>query len=182
MLNKVVSVGVAVVAVLALALSIYNFVSKPKIAFVRSQDLVMKYEGTKEASGKFQQQKLAWQANVDTLASALERDMNRFNKDVLKMKEAEKRNTQNYLVTRQQQLSEYSNTVDEKAQEENDKMMQSILNQINTYVEEYGKTHAYDIILGTTMSGNVLYGEKGIDITDDILGGLNKNYKGKMEE
>jgi outer membrane protein len=57
--------------------------------------------------------------------------------------------------------------------------MQEVLNQVNSYVKEYAKKHNYDIVYGTTMDGNILYGKEQYDITDDVLEYLNKQYRGE---
>ena len=53
-----------------------SYLNKPKIAFVRSQDIIYKYEGTVEAMTKFNNQKQQWQANVDTLKYDFQRAVN----------------------------------------------------------------------------------------------------------
>jgi outer membrane protein len=44
-------------------------------------------------------------------------------------------------------------------------------------VEEYGKENGYDLILGTTTSGNILYGTEKKDITEQVLNALNNAYE-----
>ena len=58
-------------------------------------------------------------------------------------------------------------------------MMNQIANAIAEFVEEYNQTHQYAMILST--SGNILtspvvIGEDRLDITEDLLAGLNAAY------
>lgn len=54
-----------------------------------------------------------------------------------------------------------------------------IWGQINQYVEEYGKENDYDIVLGVSGGGNVMYGKKEKDKTDDVIKYINKKYRGQ---
>lgn len=51
--------------------------------------------------------------------------------------------------------------------------------RLNNYIETYAEAKGYHIILGTNGNGNVMYANKGINITDDILEFSNRKYEGK---
>lgn len=61
----------------------------------------------------------------------------------------------------------------------NQVLVQGVLNQINDYIKKYAEENNYTLILGTTNDGNLLFGNKGIDVTEDILTELNNEYVGK---
>ncbi len=56
---------------------------------------------------------------------------------------------------------------------------QQILNQMNTYIQSYGKENGYTVVLGANGQGSLLYAEEGIDITEDIITYINNKYAGK---
>ena len=58
-------------------------------------------------------------------------------------------------------------------------MSQTVINDINDYVKEYGKEHGYPIIFGAGGNGNIMYAEDNADLTAEILIGLNKHYHGE---
>ncbi len=171
--------GILSLVILAsLALGIYNYLNPTKIAYVRSQELVYGYKGTQEAKAKFDIKKESLQANIDTLQRAFKKSIDQYNIEYRKLTADEKKQRESLLNQKEQQLLQYKQAVEKKAKEEDDKMMQAVLNQVNSYVEEYGKKHHYDIIFGTTLSGSVLYGKDKLDITDQLLEALNNHYKG----
>ena len=55
-------------------------------------------------------------------------------------------------------------------------LLQGALNQINEFVAQYAEANSYDVVLGTTAGGNVLYGAEYVDITDEVIEGLNASY------
>ena len=83
------------------------------------------------------------------------------------------------LGNKQQQINNYQQAIQKQIQEEDKKASQTIINDINDYVKEYGKKHRYQIIFGASGSGNIMYADEGTDLTQDVLKGLNKEYEGK---
>lgn len=61
-----------------------------------------------------------------------------------------------------------------------DELSQTVWKRLNVYVKEYSVTKGYKIVLGTQGSGNVMFAEDGIDITDAIIEYSNSNYEGNQ--
>lgn len=156
-----------------------SFFLQKKVAYVRSQDLIYRYEGTLEAMAKFNNQKQQWQANVDTLKFDFQRAINRYNQEYKMLSVSERQIREEDLSNRERQLQDYKMAIDGKIKAADEEMMQAALDQINVFVEQYSIEHRYDIILGTTAAGNVLYGTEDLDITEALLTELNKYYKGQ---
>jgi len=58
-------------------------------------------------------------------------------------------------------------------------LSQDVWNRLNSYIAEYSENHEIEIVFGTNGNGNVMYAEKGIDITNEILEFSNNKYEGK---
>ena len=168
-----------VVLASVVAFNVYEYINKPRIAYVRSHDLIEKYMGTREARSVFEKKKSTMMANVDSLRLDFERARNQYISGAGRLTTQERTQQEKMLGQQQSQLVQYSEAVGQKIEEEDNKMMQEVLNQINSFVENYAQEEHYDIIMGTTLSGSLLYGEKSMDITDHLLEQLNNKYKGK---
>lgn len=162
--------------VLNLGFTTYCLTRDKKIAFVKSQELVYGYKGMKEAQSKYQQQIQEWQANLETLKNDYQKMSDEFKQKVKQITEEEKTSREQTLKLQEDKIIQYSQVINSRIKEEEEKILQGVLNQINSFVENYGKENNYDIIFGTTLSGSILYGDKAIDITDELLHTLNKNY------
>lgn len=159
----------------------YRTTDLPRVAYVRSADLVYKYNGMIEAQQDYRKKTEAWQANVDTLRSDFQREIMAYNRDFEKLSPSERKEREKDLSARQQSLQQYAQSIEAKKKEEDDRITQGVLNQINSFVESYGKSHGYDIIFGTTNSGNLLYGENYLDITQDVLAAMNSGVTVKSD-
>jgi outer membrane protein len=160
------------IAVLAL---VQSFGGK-KIAFVRSGEIINKYAGMKDAQQVFQEKIKVWQANIDTLESEFHYAANMFAVSRSSLALTEQQHRQEQLRGQEENLAQYRHAIEIKSQEEEKMITQGVLNQINSFITDYGKEHGYDVILGTTMSGSVLYGNDALDITDNVLQKLNSAY------
>ena len=83
------------------------------------------------------------------------------------------------LESRLNTFEEYKRSIEQKAVQEEEKLIQACYNQINSMVEEYAKENNYDFVLGTTQEGNLMYGAPSRDITEEVLTALNKKFKGE---
>jgi outer membrane protein len=170
------------IAAVSLLLSGVLFFIKPgekKIAYIRSSDLVYGYLGMEDAHREYEEKSKIWQSNADTLQQEYKHSLDEYAVKKAKLSKEEKEQMEKSLQEQQQTLVNYMQTVKSQAKEEDEKITQEVLNQVNSFVEEYGKNNGYKIILGTTLSGSLLYGEDGMDITKEVLSALNKNYKGE---
>lgn len=166
-----------IVSVLALTFSVYTKVSTPKVAYVRVLDVLYKYNGMKMAHTKFRKQAEEWRSNVDTLErryhAALADYKSKLQSSSNKVLEEDK-----LLLDRiEADYKKYASVVNNQAQEEEKKLTDEVVNQVNAFVEEYAKKKGYDIVFGAEGSGNIMYGNKGFDLTDEIINKLNEEYK-----
>jgi outer membrane protein len=158
---------------------LYNQLTQNDLVFVDSAKLINNYKGMADARKAYQQKAVVWQANVDTLVSEIQNDLKKFEKENARMTVKERDLTRQLLQNKQKQLADYQNATREKAAQEDRQMTKGVVNEINQYIKEYGKRNKLKIILATTDYGNIAYAQEGIDITDEILEGLNKKYEGR---
>lgn len=79
------------------------------------------------------------------------------------------------LSAQQARLEQFKKFVREK-QDQADKTTQGMLDRVNSYIESYAVKQGYTVVMGVTTSGNILYGSKEADITEDIIQGLNGSF------
>jgi outer membrane protein len=130
----------------------------------------------KDARVVYQQKAKSWQANLDTLTKELQRE-------ILKNQAAsgKQKSPTDEILLKQKQLHEYRNALNAQAEQEDKKMTGEVIADVNAYLRRYGKEKGYKIIIAATEYGNLAYAEEGLDITDEILEGLNQEYLGSKK-
>ena len=71
-------------------------------------------------------------------------------------------------------LQEFDQDAKSELTKERDDMVRDILKEMNDVIRGYGEKNGYAIILNDRV---LLYGQKTMDLTDDIIKLLNDNYK-----
>lgn len=160
------------------AFSLYRS-SPNRIAYVRSYDLINSYAGTLDARKEFAEKKSIMMANVDSLRVNVDRAAAVYQQKAPGLTPSQRAQRESELNTLHQQYLQYSAAIDEKIKEEDEKVMSAVLAQVNSFVEQYAKEQGINIVMGTTLSGSLLYGDNDLDITEPLLERLNNNFIGK---
>ena len=159
-----------------LALGVWSLKRTPRIAYVRSQELVYGYFGMKEAMSSFQLEQEGWKANMDTLTTDLRRNMEALRGPGSGGTDR----SQNEDAVRKQldDLARYADAMEKKLQQKEQEMLATVLGQVNSFIEQYAADKGYDMVLGTTDEGSLLYGDGAMDITEEVLTALNQDHQG----
>ena len=177
-MNKL-SLPIAIIALIASIASFFYFQSSNELVYVDVNKLVEGYERTRVEREAFSKKTEVLKANVDSLVTGWQTELKNYEKERASMTKKEIELKQELLGNKQQQLNNYQQAIQKQIQEEDQKMTQTVVNDINDYVKEYGKSHGYPIIFGAGGNGNIMYAEKASDLTDEILEELNQQYEGK---
>ena len=163
----------SVLVFIAISFTLYSFISKPKVAFVHVQEVYNEFNYKLELENKFDKVQTARKRILDSL----EIQINALAANIQNSEVNKEQNIQNYqyLATqyqsKQKMFTEDNNAVSQEYTEQ-------IWNQLNKYIEEYGKEKGYAFIYGADGSGTVMYAEKGYNITEQLKEFVNERYQG----
>jgi outer membrane protein len=170
--------GLALIAAAAaLALPFLRGGVERQIAFVDTNRLMTAFTEAHKANQEIKAEDEKWKANLRIMEDSLKSFMDTMTVKYDAASMAEKRALQDELSMRNQQINNYTAAQGRKMEEAAQKRLAGVYEKINNYMKEYGKAKGYHVILGTA-SGSILYGEgTPMDITDDVIKGLNKRYE-----
>jgi len=83
---------------------------------------------------------------------------------------------QQQLASEEQNLLALQNRYSQELQEEGLVINRKMLDMIERYVAEISKQRGYDYVYSYSFGGNLIYGAKPFDITDQVVRGLNQKY------
>lgn len=165
-------------ALLVVILILYFFRDN-RVVYVDSLKLMNGYAGMQEARKSYQQKAAAWKANIDTLTSELQRLIMRHEKETARMTSKEQQLSEELIRSKQNQLRQYQQATNSQAQEQDARMTADVVNEVNAFLKKYGEEKGYTIIMAATEYGNIAYADEDLDITDEVLEKLNKQYSGR---
>lgn len=151
--------------------------SVPRIGVIRSDQLVYEYSGMKEAQDKYKGKREAWELEADSLDREFNAAVGKYKSEEQSLSASRRLERQQELALLQQSLTQHKSNLAEKAAKEDQELTEGVLSQINEFVENYGKEHGYDVVLGTDGTGNILHSDDYLDITDQVLDALNRSHR-----
>ena len=152
---------------------------KGDIVYINLDTLVNQYDMYNDLRSELQGKLTAIENDINKQGRALENDIKSFQekmqKGLLTRSQAESMN--NDLAQRDQDLRNLTQQKQIEMAEEESVMLNKVMDAITTYVTEYNKQKQYSLILTTTAATTtVINGDTGLNITQEILNGLNAEY------
>lgn len=156
-----------------------------KIAYVNTDTLMAKYQYAIDLQKQLKDFQTAKENNYKQQMMQFQKDYQAYVQGggenmTLSQQQAKEKE----LTERQQKLmnleGEYSQQIAEKTMQESEKMTKAVYN----FIREYNaQNQQFDIILSKSFSNSpILYGNEGMDITDEIVKGLNEEYAKVKED
>lgn len=173
---KINSIYLFIVAIIISGFAFYQSYSSSELVYVDVNKLIEGYARTKTAKAEFDKKTGIMKANVDSLLGDWQQELKNYEKERSSLSAKELQLKQELLSHKQQQINGYQEAIQKQIQEEDKKITQTVINEINDYVKEYGESHGYKIIFGASGGGNIMYAAEGTDLTEDVLKGLNESY------
>jgi outer membrane protein len=176
---KKITLVTAFVALVLAAVSFYYSQKSSEQVYVDVNKLLEGYKRTNVVRAEFEVKAKTLTANVDSLVAGWQKELKDYEKNRSKYSKKELELKQELLGNKQQQINNYQQAIQKQVQEEDKKATQTVINDINDFVKEYGKKKGYKIIFGASGSGNIMYADEASDLTPFVLEGLNKEFEGK---
>jgi outer membrane protein len=93
------------------------------------------------------------------------------------MTEEQGKSTQLALQQKEQDIMMFRDNAAGNLQQEQAKKTDELLTNIQSYLKKYNSGNKFDMVIGYSKGGGVLYAKEDLDITQDVLKGLNEEYK-----
>ena len=152
---------------------------KGDIVFINLDSLVNQYDMYNDLNTELQSKASTIENELNKQSRAFENDVksyqDKMQKGLLTLSQAQ--TTEQELAMREQQLRQLAQQRQLEMADETNVMYNKVMDAISTYVSNYNKDKQFALILTTTGATNtVLGGDHALNITEDILKGLNEEY------
>lgn len=142
--------------------------------FVVSSKLYQEFTMKKELEDNLMAKQTAWNNELDSLKIQLE-----FKAQTYKSLGEENIPMLQELQMLDRQLTQKTQQYEELNQQETQRALEQIWNQLNTYIEAYGEANGYEYIYGANGDGAIMYADAEHELTDEIIEYVNKQYAGR---
>jgi len=152
--------------------------SKGDIVYVDLDRILMDYDMANDLRSVVETKVQNIEAEVTRRGKKLENEVKTFqekmNKGLMTRSVAEVQ--QQKLMQQEQEFNNYAAQKQQEIQEEQVVMMNQLGDAIKTYLDKYNAEKQYAMILTNSGGAPVITADSALDITDDVLAGLNDEY------
>ena len=150
-----------------------------KVAYVNIDSLLLNYKLAIKLNTQFTNHQKQSQQELNNKMAVFQKNYTEFQDKVKRggfLTQASAKAQQDELVAQQQSLEQLNKQLSNSLAAKEQELNRQLYSTISNFVIEYNKTKGYNIILSNTLAGTILFADKSMNITKDILDELNKQY------
>ena len=150
-----------------------------KIAFVDIDSLLSNYDLSITINKEMLRKEENMRMTLSEKAKDIQADIEDFQRKLENNVYATQRRAeeeQNRIIKRREDYEKLSERLAAELATESQKNNIVLRDSINSFLNEYNKEMGYDLII-SRVGDNLLYANAALDITKDVISGLNKRYK-----
>ncbi len=146
------------------------------IAYVNSDSLLSNYDYFKDLEKQFSEKRDKLNAEYQNRAEGLQQEISNFQSTAGNMTISQARAVEEDLRKKQQNLMMYQEQLGQQLMQEEAKMNSDLYDKVSEYLQQHGKNKNLQIVLTYTKGSGVLYANDSLNITEEVIVGLNDAY------
>ena len=155
-------------------------ISSTPIAYINIDTVVNNYDLYFDLKQKFERKYKTSEAELASKEKAYKKDVEDYQYKVQRglVTRSDAQNLEQQILNKQQNLLKLQENLRLELAEEEQVMLRQVLHSITAFLQELQSEYKYQFVFGTTaIGGNVLYADKNLDITRQVIRGLNEKYR-----
>jgi outer membrane protein len=149
------------------------------IAYVNIDSLESKYEFFKQKKSELEKRQKSIESILQRDAESLQRELYDLQQRAATLTQSEGEAAQERLMKKQYDLENKKNQLAESFLGEQEKFNRELNEKLDSFLTDYNQDKKYAYILSYAKGGQILYKDKNLDITDEVIDGMNERMKAK---
>ncbi len=158
--------------------------SSGKIAYVNLDTLESKYEYFKAKKAAFEQKQASMEKEIESMGRNLQNELATFQKKAQAgtLTQTEGEAAQKKLAGMQENMERRRQSLGEQLMKEQNDFNQELQKRLDNFLVKFNENKEYDFILSYIKGGSILYANTALDITEEVIQGMNKEDQAKPNE
>lgn len=148
-----------------------------KIAYINADSVLKNYEYFKISREKLESKGKKLDQDLRNRAQSLQNDYASYQRNLGSMTIGQAKAVEEDLTKKQQNLRMYQESLSQELMGEEGKMTQELYSKVTDYLKKYGKENGIQLVLKYDPSSDLLYAGDSLDISKNVIKGLNEAYK-----
>ncbi|CAH0997401.1 hypothetical protein EMA8858_03533 [Emticicia aquatica] len=149
-----------------------------RIVFVNTDTLLSQYDYYKDVIKSSENKRFRLETDISNKAKNFQNKVAFFQQKVQQggLTQEQGQTAQAQLQQEEQAIMAFRDKSAQDLAKEDAKKTEDILNNIQAFLKEFNAGDKYDMVIGYSKGGGVLFAKEDLDITNAVLEGLNKKY------
>ena len=147
-----------------------------KLAYIHSDSVLEHYDYLKVNREQLEAKTKKMDQDLRSRTVGLQNEINAYQRNVTSMTLGQARAAEEDLGKKQQNLQMYQQSLQQQLLQEEAKLNRELYERITTFLKAYGQERGLQVVLKFDPTSDVLYGGEALDITEEVIAGLNEAY------
>jgi len=148
-----------------------------QVAYIKSDSVLKHYEYLEVNRVQLESKTKKLGEEYRNRAIGLQNEITTYQRNQSNMTLSQVRAVEEDLGKKQQNLQMYQQSLSQQLQEEEAKLREELYDRITTYLKKYGTEKGLQVVLKYDVTSDVLFAGEALDITSDVIKGLNEEYQ-----
>lgn len=148
-----------------------------KIAYINTDTVLKYYDYLKVNQEQLEAKGQKMRQDFQARAQGLQNEFNAYQRTMNSMTIGQVRATEENLQKKQQNLQLYEQTLQQQMMQEQAVLQKQLYDRISAFLKDYSAKKGLQVVLKYDPTSDMLYGGNALDISQDVITGLNDAYK-----
>ncbi|MBM3176893.1 MAG: OmpH family outer membrane protein [Bacteroidetes bacterium] len=148
-----------------------------KIAYIQADTVLKHYDYLKAEQEKFDDKGKKIEQDMKNRAQSLQTEIQAYQQNVNNMTIGQAKAVEEDLGKKQQNFELYRERATQELMAEQDKLNKALYDKVTAFLKDYGTKNGYHVVLKYNTASDVLFASEGLDISRQVIEGLNDEYR-----
>jgi outer membrane protein len=154
--------------------------SNLKVAYIKSDTVLKYYDYFKVNKDKIEAKGKRLDQDLKSRAQSLQNEFENYQRNASNLTMGQARAVEEDLGKKRQNLQLYQESLSQEMLAEQNKMTKDLYTRVTDYLKTYGQERGLQVVLKNDETSDLLYGSDSLDISADVIKGLNELYKAEQ--
>lgn len=148
-----------------------------KIAYIKTDSVLKYFDYVKEMKVIYEAKNKRLDQDLQNRAQSLQNDINAYQRNVGNLTIGQAKAVEEDLGKKQQNFRLFQQSVEQEVMNDQNKLQTELYNKITAFLKKYAEGSGLQVVLKYDQASDVWFGGPGIDVSQDVINGLNEEYK-----
>ncbi|HEV8511786.1 MAG TPA: OmpH family outer membrane protein [Cyclobacteriaceae bacterium] len=148
-----------------------------KIAYIKSDSVLKNYEYFKEMRTVLEAKGKKLDQDLQSRGQSLQNEITSYQRNIGNLTIGQAKALEEDLGKKQQNFRLYQQSLEQELASDQNKLTEALYGRITAFLKKYSEGSGLQVVFKFDQTSDVLFGGPGIDISQDVIKGLNEEYK-----